>query len=77
MNSVSTSYQSHITLYTATWISLLGLIIGVKLLGATQDQMGYLNMGVLAVTGILLMGVNYYKGHRLLAYLKRVHPQTW
>jgi hypothetical protein len=77
MTTPHTLQQSHITLYTLTWIGLIGLVLGIKLLGATQDQMGYANMAFMAVSGLAIMGLNYYEGHRLMAYLKRHHPETW
>jgi hypothetical protein len=56
---------------------MVSVLITIKLLGATQDQMGYANMVFMGLSWIPIMGLNYYEGQRLMGYLKRHHPETW
>jgi hypothetical protein len=73
----SKQFKSYVSIYAGVWFCAVLLIFGVKLLGATQGQMGYLNMAFMGVSWLGIMGLNFYEGHRLMSYLQQQHPETW
>ncbi len=77
MTTTPKQYKSYVSIYAGVWLCAVLIIFGVKLLGATQEQMGYLNMAFMGGSWLIIMGLHLYESHRLISYLHQHHPEIW